>query len=199
MSKTLHISLMMFALTLCQQASAIAKYRGSALQTLQYENTPKDGEISFAYKKFNRSDCKKHLGRRRILSKGYQPIQIQITNKTQHSLSLNPNSFDCTCLPYLDVAEDVGFNTTKRIVMWGLGSLFLWPLVIPLAIEAIEAPKANDKLVDDYCQKTLSHEIIQPYTTLNKLIFVEKDTLYRPITATVVDNVTKQRINFTIQ
>ena len=56
----------------------------------------KNPNICCEYKIFNKADCKKYLGRGQVLSKGYQPIQIKLTNNSDNVILLplfegNPN------------------------------------------------------------------------------------------------------------
>ena len=152
---------------------AIARYKAWPLENLHDKNAENgQSQVSFAFKTFSRADCYKYLGRSKILSRGYQPIQIQITNNTKKSFVFSLDTFNIPCFSYIDVVEGVNFNTTKRLVGWGIGSLFIWPLIIPFAIEAVECPKANERLEADFARKALHNQIIEPNSVVNGLIFV---------------------------
>lgn len=149
----------------------IARYKAIPLRHLQ-NNAIADGAISFVYKKFNEADCKKYLGRRHIINKGFLPIQIQITNNTDRSFLFSLNNFSFPCVSYLNVIEHIYFNTALRLWLWGLGSLVIPILIIPFILEAIESPRANERLENDYANKCLNIQKIKPYNTINGLIFV---------------------------
>lgn len=171
-----YIALLALAVAIPSNLTAIAKYK--ALQLKEIKDPIKSNNdrpsVSLAFKKFTKADCHKYLGRRNILSKGIQPIQIQFTNNTNQSLTLSADNFSLPCIPYQEVAECIYFNTSRRLTLWGIGTLFIWPLIIPFTIEAIESPKANERLDADFQNKTLNFVVVEPHQTINKLVFVDK-------------------------
>lgn len=179
------------------QLHGIARYKAIPLNYL-HDSTARKAEpcpqISFAFRKFNRSDCKKYLGRRQIINRGYQPIQIQVTNNTDRFLIFSPDNFSFPCVSFLDVVQRVHFNTSLRLVCWGIGSFFIWPLVIPFAIEAIESPRANERLELDYSNKSLGCQVIEPYGAINGLIFVPAKNFTRNFSFTLIDQQNNEKI-----
>lgn len=154
--------------------SGIAHYKAIPLDHLITKNS-EDSNLFFEYKVFNKSDCKKYLGRKEVSDRGYQPIQIQITNNTDKSFKFSLNDFSFPCVSCDEVADKVEFNTTKRLVAWGVPAFFIWPLIIPFIIEAVESPKANEQLHADFSKKSLRDQIIEPNSSINGLIFVTKE------------------------
>lgn len=163
----------------------IAHYRAIPLTHILDE--PKESCISFSYRIFNKTDCRKYLGRQQIIAKGYQPIQIQLTNNSNRTLVLSPNNFSIPCKSYDLVADQVYFNTTGRLIGWAIGSLFIWPLIVVFILEAIESPKANEQLNADFLQKSLSNQIIAPFSSINGLIFVSTKQFNPLFSFTVTD------------
>jgi len=99
--------------------SAISNYKAMPLASLLAQVVDEDDQsISFDYLVYNTSDCKRYLGRYKIISRGYQPIQITISNNTDKYLKLDLSSFDIPCTSAEEVAYDVEFNTASRIVGW---------------------------------------------------------------------------------
>ncbi len=186
--KTISLVLCSLAITQTCNLTAIAKYKALQLKELKNTSQPTTGSyISFAFKQFTKADCHKYLGRNTILSKGIQPVQIQFTNNSEYSYILSADSFSFPCIPYQEVAECVSFNTAKRLTLWGIGTLFIWPLVIPFVIEAIESPKANERLETDFQNKSLDFTVVGPHQTVNKLVFVEKSEFSEHFSFSVVN------------
>ena len=147
---------------------AIAKYRALPLAYLKNGASKDTGpQISFVCKQFDKNDCKRYLGRAQIIDRGFQPIQIQIKNNTNRTLEISLDKFSFPCISFLEVADEVYFNTRKRLILWGIGMLFIPILVIPFILEAVESPRANSMLELDYAKKALQNQEIQPFGTVN--------------------------------
>jgi hypothetical protein len=112
-------SIVLFALctTISNNINAIARYKARPLETLAYE-TLNTGEVGFRYKLFNKQDCQKYLGRKKIISKKYTPIQMSITNNTNKSFQFSLNNFSLPCVSYNQVAHDVHFSPLRRFFGW---------------------------------------------------------------------------------
>ncbi len=154
-----------------------AVYKAFPLSYLSNDLPSEFEYISFDYKIFNKSDCKKYLGRDKILSKGYLPIQISINNNSDRTFSFSLNNFDINCISYEEVAQAVHFNMPARVIGWTLGGLFIWPLLIGAVVEGIQTPDANINLDIDYAQKSLKNQYIKPDDSINGLIFVERNQI----------------------
>jgi hypothetical protein len=153
--------------------------------------------ISFNHRIFNQNDCKRYLGRDKVLSRGYQPIQIAFTNNSNKHLMLSLSNFSVPCIPADIVAENLYFNTVNRVVGWSLGALFFWPLIIPAIIEGVESPKANNNLEKDYYSKALTNQIVKPYSSVEGLIFVPVNSYYRDFSYSVTDSKNNQKFLLT--
>lgn len=161
--------------TFSQDLYGIANYKAIPLDNL-LNDILEQGTIAFEYRIFNREDCKKYLGRDKIIDKGYQPIQINFTNNSDRCLVMSETNFSFPCVYYYDVAKQVHFDTTKRVLAWGILGQFRGLISIPFLalaiIEAIKSPRANEKLFINYSEKTLNDQIIRPRSAINGLIFV---------------------------
>ena len=153
----------------------IAHYRAIPLENLidNAANLSKNG-VTFQYKIFSKSDCRKYLGRKQVWDRGFRPIQIHIFNNTDKCLNLCTKNFSFPCIPLDQLIQYVGFKTGSRLCAWGIPGLFFWPLLIPFVFEAFESPKSNSRLQEDYYYKTLFDQIIQPRCSVNGIVFVAK-------------------------
>jgi len=179
-------------LTIATLLSGCASYRASSLGYLAPEATQSDSPkgVSVACKAFNHQDCKKYLDRD-VLSKGYQPVQIAIHNNTNKSYLINANGIGLPLAKSEEVAEKVHTSTVGRVVGYGVGSLFIWPLIIPAIVDGIKSSEANEHLDKDFASKEVKEEIIYPKTSVNALLFVPKDEYNNTFTITLIDLETK--------
>ena len=184
------------------------RYKTSALDIniVDKKLETKNPNICCEYKIFNKADCKKYLGRDQVLSKGYQPIQIKLTNNSDKPFRFSLNSFNLSCIPFYNFIEDVEFNTAKNVLYFILLSQIVIPIlsvpifIIPFLInpvsgavffvvaapilgcvlfslpiiEGIKSSNANKKLYDDFSRKSLNDQTVEPFSTINGLIFVSK-------------------------
>jgi hypothetical protein len=157
--------------------SGCARYKArpltclSPLASMQEDDTKKES-IEFSYTIFSRRDCRRYLDKD-LIGKGYQPILITLTNKTSHTLSLSLDDFSFPCADVAVVAEAVHYSPLKRLISYGVGALFIWPLIIPALVDGMGAIEANKDLDYDFYAKALpAVSIIRPGCSIRGLIFV---------------------------
>jgi hypothetical protein len=112
--------------------------------------------------------------------KGYNTIQLTITNATNNSYSLDSSSINLELAPPHRVAEKVGFNTIGRILGWGIPGIFLWPFLIPACVDGVKSVNANEDLRYDFANRAIGRGTqctIRPHSTLNKVLFIEQNDL----------------------
>ena len=162
------ICLPLMALTSC------ASYKATSLGNLSSEimTSPSTSEkVLFGARAFTKEDCRRYLDRN-VISKGYQPIQVYIQNNSDASYNFSLDRIGLPCVRSDEVADTVHTSTVGRAVGYGVGALFLWPLAIPAIVDGIKSSEANTSLDNDFSDKTAKNQIIHPYSTLNKIIFV---------------------------
>ncbi len=169
--------------------SGCARYKAKPLNKL-FTNTSKQHThqcICFNHYAFTRSDCKTHLDRN-VIAEGYQPVQIEITNNSNHSLRLSADSFPFPIASPETIARLVHTDTVGRSVGYGVLGFFMWPFIIPAIVDGIGSAEANEALDDDFAQKSLrASHIIQPNSSVNGLIFVPVNEFYEDFSFTLVD------------
>lgn len=94
--------------------SGCAKYKAIPL-TQPKVLTDKKG-LTLEHKVFTKQDCATYLGRKNVLKKGYQPIQLTITNNTDRSYTYSSSSLSLPIVPAEFVAKKVKFSSTGRII-----------------------------------------------------------------------------------
>lgn len=144
------------------------------LTTLGSSNR-QDQVVSFAYNKFSLDDCKRYLDRN-VLSKGYQPVLLTLSNDTNRYLTFSKSNLSLPSVSALEVAQKVHTSTIARVAAYGIpGVLFLWPLVIPAVVDGIGSSKANEKLDMDFLRKELSDQVLAPYSKASGIVFVPRE------------------------
>ncbi len=152
--------------------SGCARYRAQHLNQLTVRSAQKKQQsVYFASKLFDREDCKKYLDRN-VLRQGYQPIQITITNNTSSVLRFTKKDISLTCVSAMQVAKKVHTSTAGRAAGYGVAGLLIWPFLIPAVVDGVGSSEANRDLDVDFGQKELVDQTINPFTTVNGLIFV---------------------------
>jgi len=156
--------------------SGCAKYKSQPLPKLQaIVEEKKDVEVSA--QALTERECRKAFSRR-ILNKGYQPIQLIIKNKSRYTYILDAANIELQLEPTQLVAKQLHLNTAGRVVSWAAAGLFIWPFYIAAAVEGCRSSDANRELNHDFAQRTISDEsriYIHPGSMINKVIFVTTD------------------------
>ncbi len=127
--------------------------------------------VHMAYHVFTAKDCKTYLDRN-VIAQGYQPIHITITNSSNHSMQFSLKNFSLPTVPVKKVAKQVHTNTGGRAAVYGFAALFMWPFAIPAIVDGIGSAEANEKLNADFKEKALRDQMLDPFETINGLVFV---------------------------
>lgn len=135
------------------------------------------------------SDESKFLLGHDLLSRGVVPVQVNVQNNTANEYSLCASSVD---LPHIDpnkVAFKVSKSAIPRAVGWKILSFLFWPLMIPSTIDGIRTYTHHRNLKKDFNAKSLKEkgEVVAPYSTFHRILFVPKDKLKETFAVTVID------------
>jgi len=174
-----------------------ASYQARPLKSLinQSSSESKEQSVSFVSHTFTKSDCKRYLDRD-VIAKGYQPIQLTITNNSNRHLRLAMDSFSMPIVFPEEVAEKVHTSTIKRATSYGIGALFIPILVIPAVVDGVGSSQANQKLDIDFDQKSMRDTVINPHSTINGLIFTPVEGFNPAFSFSVFDTKTNERFVF---
>ncbi len=178
--------------------SGCAAYRAGIrpLPTLTKESSSPfldDKAVDLAYRVFDKADCKKYLDRD-VIKKGYQPIHITITNSSDRIIRFSRKNINLPTVDVSAIAEKVHTNTVGRAVGFGVSALFFWPLAIAAIVDGCGSAKANEKLNADFDKKALCDQTIEPFETINGLIFVPVESFKSNFKITLVAPQPAQRI-----
>lgn len=177
-------------------ASGCASYKTHTLNKLTPEwsgHSQSSNNVTLSVKAFTKYDCKRYLDRD-VLCQGYQPVQITIENQSPRYLVFTPDSISLPQAFPEDVAQTVHTSTVGRAVGWGVAGLFIWPFLIPAVVDGVGSHQANKSLDQDFYTKSIREQVIQPYSTINGLIFVPMEYYQESFSITLVDKQTTEKI-----
>ncbi|MBM3207420.1 MAG: hypothetical protein FJZ57_02285 [Chlamydiae bacterium] len=183
-------------------STGCASYNASALSNLQatylIDAQANSSEVVAVAKAFTKQDCIRYLDRD-LIRKGYQPLQLYVENRSNKTYSFALNRIS---LPYAtsdEVADKVHTSTVGRITGYGVGALFIWPLVIPAIIDGIKSSEANQALDEDFYCKSVKDQIIGPYSHMNTIIFVPRSDFKNNFNFTLIDIASKEPVTLSVQ
>lgn len=177
--------------------SGCAKYEAKPLKRLNLAAlSATEPSVALAHRALDKDACKRYLDRD-VISKGYQPVQITLTNNSDRNLEF---SKDNMTLPYAcasDVAPKVHTSTVGRAVGYGVVGLILWPFLIPAVVDSVGSAEANNKLDQDFDKKELEDQLVRPHSTINGLVFVPEEDFRSDFAITLVDAKTHEKFVLT--
>jgi hypothetical protein len=122
-----------------------------------------------------------------LISRGVQPLQLSIQNNTSNEYSLCPSSVD---LPRIE-ARKIAFKVTKatipRGIAYQIASLFFWPFMIPSTIDSIRVLSHHQRLKKDLIAKSMKDEIVAPYSTFHRVLFVPGEEFKETFKVTLIE------------
>jgi len=190
----------LFAFTALALGSC-ASYSASPLcypSTDLIQTSSQDGGISIVSKAFSMDDCYTYLDRD-VVSEGYQPVQIYIQNNSSKNYLFSLSRLGLAVANPKEVAQRVHTSTAGRAAAYGVGALFLWPLVIPAIVDGIKSSDANTALDYDFASKSAKDQLIFSHSRFNAILFVPVDTYQNCFTLTLLDEATKEPKTFQVK
>jgi hypothetical protein len=118
-----------------------------------------------------------------------QPVQITIQNNSAKSFCLSTESVDLDNLSASVVASCVHRSYIPRSIGFKVAAFFFWPFVIPSVIDSIVTYSHHKKMKQDYAAKSLKDEgeVLVPYSTTHRVIFVKPQNLQEYLTLYLSD------------
>ena len=162
----------------------------------EYVSTEQDG-LAIGCKAFSKYECLTYLDRD-LLKKGYQPIQLSFHNRTDKSYAFSIYDVTLPCTTVEDVTKTVHTSTAGRMTSYTLGSLFLYPLIIPAIVDGIRSSNANAALDQDFLNKSKDHFEILPHSFHKTLIFIPRKHFQPQFDFTLREPATGERTIITV-
>ena len=175
-----------------------ASYKATSLPKLNPEfaaRSARQGEVTCAIKVFTKDDCRRYFDKD-LIEKGYQPIQIAISNQSKSYYLVAKDGINLPMVPPEEVAQKAHRNTTGRAVGYGVAGLFIWPLLIPAVVDGSKSSKANTQMDIDFAAKGLQEAVIYPYATVNGVIFVPTAELQSTLIINILNKESSEKVEF---
>ena len=136
-----------------------------------------------------------------LISRGVQPLQLSIQNNTSNEYSLCPSSVDLPRIEPSKIAFKVTKSSIPRAIGYKIASFFFWPFMIPGTIDSIRVLAHHKHLKKDLTAKSMKNEIVAPYSTFNRVLFVPKEKFKDTFKVTLIelDSLEPTEFNMTIQ
>lgn len=178
--------------------TSCASYNASPLcsPTLDLiQMAPINGDVMVVAKEFTHDDCNRFLDRD-VIEEGYQPIQLYIQNESDKAYFFYLNQISLPTAIPAEVARTVHTSTAGRVAGYAVGSLFLWPLIIPAVVDGIKSSEANKALDNDFINKAARDQVIFPHSRFNSIIFVPTQNYQENFKITLVDQKSSETKTF---
>ncbi|MBS0629097.1 MAG: hypothetical protein JSS30_02590 [Verrucomicrobia bacterium] len=144
--------------------------------------------IHIRAKAYSQKDSIVYLNRD-LLYRGLQPLQVTIQNNTPRSFYLSDEGLDLPNLNSRQVAGKLTRSAIPRSIAFRIAGFFFWPILIPGTIDTILTAKSYFQIKRDYYAKSIKDhpELIVPYSTVNRVIFVPLDQVSNDFTLHLQD------------
>ena len=193
-------SLSLLALGLIVTGSGCAKYKPHPL-TMPTSIAQEKKDVMVCAKAMNERDCRKAFSRR-LLSKGYQPVQLMIQNKSKFTYILDAANIQLQVEPADDVAKKLHLNTAGRVISWASPALFLWPFIIPATVEGLKSSGANKRLDHDFAERVISDDsriFIAPGSIMHRVMFIRQENYRQSFGLDLFSKEHDELLNFEIK
>lgn len=175
-----------------------ASYNAAPLSVIQENVIQKEG-VTVSGKLLNKLECKTYFDRN-IIGKGYQPIQIAVSNNSDKTYVLRRSSIDLPLASAEWIAGLVHTSTIGRALGYGVGGVFIPLLFIPAVVDGFSSAEANKRLDTDFHAKALADvHMIPPHVTLNKVIFVPMNQRKEQFVVQLTDAATQDVLNLEVR
>ncbi|MBS0615883.1 MAG: hypothetical protein JSR58_04960 [Verrucomicrobia bacterium] len=163
-------------------ASPLSSLSGDAIM----QKASSNNEVVAVAKAFDKSDCKRYLDRD-VIREGYQPVQLYIENPSEKNYVFALSRVGLPLARSEEVAERVHTSTVGRAVGYGVGGLFLWPLLIPAVVDGIKSSDANQQLDRDFMAKTAKDQVLTARSHMNTIVFVPREAYQSKFSITLIE------------
>jgi hypothetical protein len=179
--------------------SGCAKYNPHPFKATNIP-TVNNQDVSIQAHTLTEDQCQFYFSRR-IIKKGFQPIQLTIKNQSATAYLLNGTDIDLELISRNKVARNLHINTFHRVASWTIPGLFFPIFLIPALIEGVNSDKANSKLDNDFQGRVIDHMTrltIKPHQTITRVMFVHAENIAESFAISLQSNNQKDRINLNI-
>lgn len=179
MSFSRNISVLLHGMVLtCLILAGCARPGGQKLLRLSPQAPTSEGVLASAR---ILSDAQtKHLFGTRLDAKRFTAIQLYINNTSKVAYTLDQEHINAPLVPLHLISRAMHHNVIVRVAPFGLLTVLFWPFCIPatfLGMRAMDHNAAINRHVQELGFDPFDSFIIEPYSVLNRILFVRTDAL----------------------
>lgn len=124
-----------------------------------------------------------------LIEKGYQPVEVTISNSGSHTYQISRASTSLPCAK----PEEVAWKETRGSIPHGIGfkvlGFFFWPFAIPSAIHSIHTIKKHRSIVQVLTAKGFKDdaETVLPYSLVKRVLYIPREQFTKTFTFALED------------
>lgn len=150
-----------------------------------------DAQVLIHAQVMTSSDSKNNFGHD-LLSRGIKPLHLTIQNNTAHAYSMCESSVDLPSVSARAVTSKIMRSSLARTIGYKIAGFLFWPFAIPGTIDGIRGMIHQKRLKADITAKSMKQEVLAPYSTFNRVLFVPDGKLKEHFQITLIDLETLQ-------
>lgn len=171
-------------------STGFERYQINPLKSVASDLLPsfslEDSRVIVAAKAMTPEDSKRSFGHD-LISRGVQPLHLTIQNNTSSEYSLCPSSVDLPRIEPSKIAFKITKSSIPRSIGYKIASFFFWPFMIPGTIDSIRVIAHHQKFKKDLIAKSMRDEVVAPYSTFNRVLFVPEKEFQQNFKVTLID------------
>lgn len=171
------IILFSFSMLICPMIDARSKSRPLAKKATTQVMNLKEAfldPVTFSYRVLTAKECKECLNAKNLIKKGYQPIQITVTNNSDKTISISSENFSLPCVSADEVTEVLYQSRRKQSRNLGIAGIFCgWTLMVPSIVRSYGADDYHSEMHKSLTEKSLQAAVL-PGATASGLVFVKR-------------------------
>jgi hypothetical protein len=154
--------------------------------------------ISISVKPLTSEESEKYL-KNDVLKFGYTPVQITIENQSLDPYLVTPESISLPLSKPKDIASAAKRSSLPASIGLRIAGYIFWPFSIPSTMHGIKTMEAYQKAKKELSIKSIKEEIIPPYTTMNRVFFVEQEAYQDSFSVTLINQETLESKIFSVE
>lgn len=193
MKKIVNISGVLFVCTTLLALPNCARYNPKPLSPHTYSHVKEKEGVEISKRALTEYDCKEYFDRK-LLTRGYQPVQVCIKNNSNKTYILDSDKIKLPLEQVKNVSNklhrDVGWKATKYFIIGGP----VWA-----ALEGYSSYEVNKKIDDDFKLRTINENDlikIKPRGVINKVLFVSTENYSNNFDITLTEEKEHKEIKF---
>lgn len=155
--------------------------------------------IVFEYKILSKKECKKFFKTKKILKKGYQPIQIMVTNNSDDHIIVSPEGLNFPTISADIVLAALHKNGFARGIPLGLAAIAIalplpMAMLLPWGVHVISCVgftvfgtagifagagvRMYNQKISAIADVVLQDQVVLSHTTITGIVFVKRDSFF---------------------